>query len=753
MAEVPKYSIRDALLTKDEELTDDPSLYGMSALTVPRAVNAMRTNMFTSHLRQFLTPVNPDFPYVFTGAENSVGENNEGSYKEIKHKSRVYKKIVKYEDILDKPNRYVLFYYDEENEKYKVVERFDVEDLTENFGFDWNNEVIDSLKEGDEIEPGTRLRKSTSYDKYDNYRYGMNATTMYTLEPYTSEDAAIVSESFANKFLTIETEKIEIKLNDNDFLLNLRGDKDHYKPLPDIGEFVDGTVASIRTQFNNQILYDFNTNTLNHIQDGDRTIFVNGNVEVIDYTIYTNNEDIEDNPFNEQINKYLRSQTRYWQSILDTCDEIIHSGKDFSSDVRYLRKRANEFLNKNTKWKQGDAAFSDMVIRVIVRKQRPLAIGQKITGRYGNKSVISQIRPDNEMPVTENGKRVDLLLNLLAIINRTTAYAIYELAITSICRQVRERMATLKTYKEKEELLFDILYMFNEKQHEDFYTKYKKLSTREKHMFIDDSIADGIYINQSPIHETTAVFYRLRNILAKYKWLKPDCVYIMNNGKLTKTLSKHWIGTMYVMKLKQSDFRGFSARSTGAIDIKDLPTRSYKSRNHMERHSDSAIRFGEYETLNFSIGVPTEDIALAHAVLRTSIKGRQQLVKHMFDDAEEDGTIHTKIDKAYTNRVAEIFNVIFKSLSLKVDFEDSDNVIRGYDNTHVKVHDYKGKSILCTDYEFYLKEQLDDVKEEILSENLILTDEQLKKEIKERLKHRKCVIGPLRDKDGNLILE
>ena len=51
------------------------------------------------------------------------------------------------------------------------------------------------------------------------------------------------------------------------------------------------------------------------------------------------------------------------------------------------------------------------------------------------------------------------------------------------------------------------------------------------------------------------------------------------------------------MKLKQSDRRGFSARSTGALDTKSLPTRSFKSKSHLERISSSCIRFGEYESL------------------------------------------------------------------------------------------------------------------------------------------------------------
>ena len=48
---------------------------------------------------------------------------------------------------------------------------------------------------------------------------------------------------------------------------------------------------------------------------------------------------------------------------------------------------------------------------------------------------------------------------------------------------------------------------------------------------------------------------------------------------------------MYVLKLKQSDRRGFSVRSTGAVDSRGLPTRSFKSKAHLEQKSSSCIRF------------------------------------------------------------------------------------------------------------------------------------------------------------------
>ena len=95
MAEVQKYSLKEKLTEADKSLYRSPSLYGMSALTIPRYINSMRSVMFTNHLKQFLTPLDPDYPFVFTNAENLVGEHSSG-YRRIKYESEVYRKVVKY---------------------------------------------------------------------------------------------------------------------------------------------------------------------------------------------------------------------------------------------------------------------------------------------------------------------------------------------------------------------------------------------------------------------------------------------------------------------------------------------------------------------------------------------------------------------------------------------------------------------------------------------------------------------------------
>lgn len=379
MPEIQKYSLKNELQKADESLMGSPSLLGMTMLTYPNYINSMRSTMFTAHLKQFLNLVHPQFPFVFTNNENMVGKYSSG-YKQTKSKLKVHRKIVKFEDIVDKPTVYKLFVFDVEKQMFDVIERRETEDLTENFGYEYLNDVIDSFNEGDIIDENTVLYHSTSYDDDMNYGYGRNVVVAYTLEPFTSEDAAIASMSMAQDFTSVESDVIKIGLNNNDYLINLYGDNHEYKPLPEIGEKVSNIIAVSRRQFNNQLLFDFRDSSLGKILDGDIVFYVDKDVEIIDYIIYNNSEERNDSPFYEQINKYIDAQEDYYQDIIETCEEIIDSGYEYSREIDYLYKRALEMVDKEKKWKEGDSIFGNIEIEIHIKRRASLAKGCKITG-------------------------------------------------------------------------------------------------------------------------------------------------------------------------------------------------------------------------------------------------------------------------------------------------------------------------------------------------------------------------------------
>ena len=57
-------------------------------------------------------------------------------------------------------------------------------------------------------------------------------------------------------------------------------------------------------------------------------------------------------------------------------------------------------------------------IQITVANLRKIQVGDKMAGRHGNKGVISKIVPVEDMPYTENGEPVDIILSPLGIISR-----------------------------------------------------------------------------------------------------------------------------------------------------------------------------------------------------------------------------------------------------------------------------------------------------------------------------------------------
>lgn len=65
-------------------------------------------------------------------------------------------------------------------------------------------------------------------------------------------------------------------------------------------------------------------------------------------------------------------------------------------------------------------------IQVEVAQLRKVRAGDKLAGRYGNKGVISQVRPIEDMPYLEDGRPVDVVLNPLGVASRMNLGQILE---------------------------------------------------------------------------------------------------------------------------------------------------------------------------------------------------------------------------------------------------------------------------------------------------------------------------------------
>ncbi len=77
----------------------------------------------------------------------------------------------------------------------------------------------------------------------------------------------------------------------------------------------------------------------------------------------------------------------------------------------------------------GDQLESGVIkrIHITIAQVRNVSVGDKLAGRHGNKGVISRILPEEDMPYTEDGKPVDVILTPLGVPSRMNLGQILEL--------------------------------------------------------------------------------------------------------------------------------------------------------------------------------------------------------------------------------------------------------------------------------------------------------------------------------------
>ena len=88
----------------------------------------------------------------------------------------------------------------------------------------------------------------------------------------------------------------------------------------------------------------------------------------------------------------------------------------------------DNFKDKVDKVQSGDDLLPGVMklIKVFVAMKRQLAPGDKMSGRHGNKGVISRIIPVEDMPYMEDGTPVDIVLNPLGVPSRMNVGQILE---------------------------------------------------------------------------------------------------------------------------------------------------------------------------------------------------------------------------------------------------------------------------------------------------------------------------------------
>ena len=106
-------------------------------------------------------------------------------------------------------------------------------------------------------------------------------------------------------------------------------------------------------------------------------------------------------------------------------NKILKIWQNYRRNLRQLEERLEKEIFK---LRVGDELQQGVMklAKVYIAQKRKISIGDKVSGRHGNKGIVSIIVPEEDMPFTADGKAVDIVLNPLGVPSRMNLGQLYE---------------------------------------------------------------------------------------------------------------------------------------------------------------------------------------------------------------------------------------------------------------------------------------------------------------------------------------
>ena len=105
------------------------------------------------------------------------------------------------------------------------------------------------------------------------------------------------------------------------------------------------------------------------------------------------------------------------REVRDTSLRVEHGEGGIVHEVKITTKKDSDELPSGV----------NMVVRVSIIQKRKISVGDKMSGRHGNKGVVSLILPQEDMPYLPDGTPVDIMLNPQGVPSRMNIGHILEL--------------------------------------------------------------------------------------------------------------------------------------------------------------------------------------------------------------------------------------------------------------------------------------------------------------------------------------
>ena len=236
------------------------------------------------------------------------------------------------------------------------------------------------INKGDQIEKGDVIADGPATD-LGEIALGRNMFVAFmTWEGYNYEDAILINEKLVkeDRLSTIHIEEYECEARDTKL-----GPEEITRDIPNVGE------SAIKNLDDRGII-----RIGAEVDSGDILV---GKVTPKGETELTAEERLLRAIFGEKA-----------REVRDTSLKVPHGEGGIIVDVKVFTRENGDDLSPGV----------NELVRCYIAQKRKIKVGDKMAGRHGNKGVISRILPQEDMPFTEDGTPLDIVLNPQGIPSR-----------------------------------------------------------------------------------------------------------------------------------------------------------------------------------------------------------------------------------------------------------------------------------------------------------------------------------------------
>ena len=260
------------------------------------------------------------------------------------------------------------------------------------------------VNKGDKVHRGEVLADGTSTNKGE-LALGKNMTVAFmTFNGYNYEDAVVLNERLVKDdvYTSLHIEHYDIDCRDTKL-----GPEEITRDIPNVSE-------EARKNLDANGIIRIGT----EVHEGDILV---GKVTPKGVQELTSEEKLLHAIFGEKT-----------REVRDTSLRVAHGADGIVHDVKIYTKENSDEL----------AAGVSKVIRVYIIQKRKIQVGDKMSGRHGNKGVISLILPEEDMPYLPDGTPVDIVLNPQGVPSRMNLGQILELHLGMAAKKLGVYCAT-----------------------------------------------------------------------------------------------------------------------------------------------------------------------------------------------------------------------------------------------------------------------------------------------------------------------